>query len=51
MHEGRNIELLCLEERGPVPYSAESSLEFQMPFFKRRVVLKGVAFYKVPRAK
>lgn len=51
MHEGMNIELLCLEKRGPVPYSAEISLEFQMPIFKRKVVLRGPRFHEVPRAK
>lgn len=51
MHGGMNVELLCLEERGPVPYSAEISLEFQMPVFKRRVVLMGPAFSKVLRTK
>lgn len=51
MHEEMNTELLCLEERGLVPYSAEISLEIQMPVFKRRVVLGGPPFHKVPRAK
>lgn len=46
-----NIELPWLEEKGPVPYSAEISLEFQMPVFKSRVVLREPTFYKAPRAK
>lgn len=44
-----NIELLCLEERGQVLYSAETSLEFQMPVLERG--LSGSVFHKVPRAK
>lgn len=44
-----NIALPCLEEKGPIPYSVEISLEFQMPLFKSRVVLREPTFHKVPR--